>query len=41
MQTVADLMDYALMNRTDESKLSEIKQQVKEFSLKFPVPGIE
>ena len=41
MQTVADLMDEALNNRTDESKLSEIKEKVKSFSLKFPVPGIE
>ncbi|MCL5666240.1 MAG: serine hydroxymethyltransferase [Patescibacteria group bacterium] len=41
METVAELMDAALINRADESKLAEIKQQVKEFSLKFPVPGIE
>ena len=41
MQTVADLIDEALTNRTDESQLREIKQKVKEFSLKFPVPGIE
>ncbi len=41
MQTVADLMDQALASRNDENKLAEIKQQVKEFSLNFPVPGIE
>ena len=41
MQTVVDLMDEALMNRTDEAKLSKIKERVKEFSLRFPVPGIE
>lgn len=41
MQTVADLMDEALMNRADENKLSAIKEKVKAFSLKFPVPGIE
>lgn len=41
MEIVADLMDTALQNRSDENKLLEIKQQVKEFSLKFPVPGIE
>ncbi len=40
MQTVADLIDEALMNRADETKLSEIKEKVKQFSLKFPVPGI-
>lgn len=41
METVAELLDSALMNRTDENKLSKIKDQVREFSLKFPVPGIE
>lgn len=41
MQTVADLIDEALMNRTEENKLKAIKEKVKEFSLKFPVPGIE
>jgi glycine hydroxymethyltransferase len=41
METVAELMDAALMSRTDENKLSKIHGQVKEFSLKFPVPGIE
>jgi glycine hydroxymethyltransferase len=41
MKVVADLMDEALMNRSDESKLTSIKEKVKEFSLKFPVPGIE
>jgi len=41
MQTVADLIDVALTNRADEAKLAAIKQDVKEFSLRFPVPGIE
>ena len=41
METVAGLMDEALMNRADENKLEQIKNQVKEFSLKFPVPGID
>ena len=41
MEKVAELIDTALQHRTDENKLTEIKQQVKEFSLKFPVPGIE
>ncbi len=40
MQTVADLMDDALMNRADDAKLAEIKERVKEFAVKFPVPGI-
>lgn len=41
MQVVADLINESLMNRTDEGKLSGIKEKVKQFSLKFPVPGIE
>ncbi len=41
MQTVADLIDISLMNKDHESKLKEIKEQVKAFALKFPVPGIE
>lgn len=41
MQIVADLMDEALMNRSDDIKLKQVSQKVKEFSLIFPVPGIE
>jgi glycine hydroxymethyltransferase len=41
MQTVADLIDEALMNRADESKLSAVRVKVKTFALKFPVPGID
>jgi len=41
MQIVADLMDEALMNRSDNIKLKQVSQKVKEFSLIFPVPGIE
>ncbi len=41
METVADLLDSALIHRTDENNLAEIGHQVKEFSLNFPVPGIE
>jgi glycine hydroxymethyltransferase len=41
MQTVADLMDVALMNRADDAKLAVIKEDVKKFSVQFPVPGIE
>jgi len=41
MQTVADLLDEALMHRADEAYLSTVKEKVKTFSLKFPVPGIE
>lgn len=41
MEIVANLIDQALKNRLDESKLGEIKQQVIDFSLKHPVPGIK
>lgn len=41
MQTVADLMDQALANRADEAKLAAIKNKVRDFSLKFPVPAID
>jgi glycine hydroxymethyltransferase len=41
MKVVADLMDETLMNRADEAKLPTIKEKVREFSLRFPVPGIE
>ncbi len=41
MRTVADLIDEALMNRGDEFKLRAVKEKVKQFSLGFPVPGIE
>ncbi|MBL8030143.1 MAG: serine hydroxymethyltransferase [Candidatus Doudnabacteria bacterium] len=40
MQTVADLIDEALVNRANDNKLIEIKEKVKTFALKFPVPGI-
>jgi glycine hydroxymethyltransferase len=41
MKTVSDLLDEALMNREDESRLAAVKEKVRHFSLKFPVPGIE
>ncbi len=41
MEMVADLIDQALMNKDNETKLLEIKSRVTEFALKFPVPGIE
>ncbi len=40
METVADLIDQALMNKDNEAKLLEIKSRVTEFALQFPVPGI-
>ena len=41
MRTVVELMDAALMNREDEAKLLDIKENVRKFSLRFPVPGID
>jgi glycine/serine hydroxymethyltransferase len=40
MQQVADLIDETLMHRSDEAQLEVIKEKVKTFSLRFPVPGI-
>lgn len=40
METVAEIIDAALMYKDDEAKVGEIKLQVKEFALKFPVPGV-
>lgn len=41
MEIVADFIDRALLNRSSESSLEVIKQEVRGFSVKFPVPGIE
>jgi glycine hydroxymethyltransferase len=41
MKTVANLVDETLIHREDESALGAIKEKVKKFSLRFPVPGIE
>jgi len=41
MKTVADLIDEALAHRDDDVALEAIKEKVKKFSLRFPVPGIE
>lgn len=41
MQTIADLIDTALKSGNDTAKLEEVKKNVVEFSLKFPVPAIE
>lgn len=40
METVAEFIDQALVNRVSEEKLAKICKEVKEFSLQFPVPGI-
>ncbi|HEY5220860.1 MAG TPA: serine hydroxymethyltransferase [Candidatus Paceibacterota bacterium] len=41
MKTVADLLDETLMHREDEAALAAIREKIKKFSLRFPVPGIE
>ncbi|MGD1003770.1 MAG: serine hydroxymethyltransferase [Minisyncoccia bacterium] len=41
MKTVADLIDETLAHREDEAALGAIREKVKKFSLRFPVPGIE
>ena len=41
MRTVASLIDEALAARNDDAALGRIQEKVREFALKFPVPGIE
>lgn len=41
MEIIADLIDRAINNRADENALNEVRKEVVEFSIKFPVPGIE
>lgn len=41
MEKVAELIDKALMQKDSEAALKKIRQEVKTFALKFPVPGIK
>lgn len=41
MTQVADFIDRAIMAKDDSSALEAIRKEVIDFSLKFPVPGIE
>ena len=41
MGAVADLVDRALVQRHDDAALRGVRDHVKEFALKFPVPGID
>ncbi len=41
MEKIADWIDRTISNINDESALSQIKNEVKEMCLKFPVPGIK
>ncbi|MBI3070204.1 MAG: serine hydroxymethyltransferase [Candidatus Levybacteria bacterium] len=38
METVAEFIDQALVNKDSEVKLKKVAKQVKSFSLKFPLP---
>ena len=40
MQVVADLIDAAILNRSDSAGLEKIKREVIDLASKFPVPGI-
>lgn len=40
MKTVVELIDKALAGRGSEETLKQVRQEVREFALKFPVPGI-
>jgi glycine hydroxymethyltransferase len=41
MKTVGDFIDETLAAREDDAALGAIREKVKKFSLRFPVPGIE
>jgi glycine hydroxymethyltransferase len=41
MEVVADLIDRAITNKSDEVTINELKKEVIDFSIKFPVPGIK
>jgi glycine hydroxymethyltransferase len=40
MQRIAELFNIVAENMTDAAKLAEVKAEVKEMAMKFPVPGI-
>jgi glycine hydroxymethyltransferase len=39
MEKIADWMTQAINNRDNDSKLASLKDEVKSFSLKFPLPS--
>lgn len=41
MKTIAEFIDMALMNKDSEEELKKIAKNVTEFSLRFPIPGIQ
>mgnify|MGYP001061996817 CR=1 FL=1 len=40
IKKVVEWIDQALMNREDDQKLAEIKSQIKEFTVEFPIPSV-
>lgn len=41
METIVEFMDRTLMGKDNDTELASIKEEVKQFALQFPVPGIE
>jgi glycine hydroxymethyltransferase len=41
MKKIADWMNDALANKDDADKLQTIKEEIKNFCLQFPVPGVK
>ena len=41
IKKIAEWINMAVEIKNDEAKLIKIKEQIKEFCLKFPIPGIE
>lgn len=41
MLVVADIIDRALTNKDNKSKLAKIRQEVIEFASRFPLPGVD
>ena len=39
MSFVAEYIDLGIKHREDEEKLAELKEEVKKFSLRFPLPS--
>jgi glycine hydroxymethyltransferase len=40
VKKIVEYMDEALKNKDNEEILSELRNKIREISLKFPVPGV-
>jgi len=40
VKKIVEFIDQALKNKENEEKLAELRTKVRNFSLKFPVPGL-